>query len=85
MNWPKEWVGALTLLAYPEEIAFHILEALDKVGALKEVPKPTEIKYCKRCLEVVRRDYLRSGLYGLALYCKCDSEERWVTMREVVE
>lgn len=48
-KWPQKWLGVLCDARRNGAFDGDILSALDAVGALKEVPQPSEIWMCRAC------------------------------------
>jgi hypothetical protein len=103
-NWPKAWIEAILGLCLQDsppvyvitkEAAGYILDHLQKVGALREVPAPKEFLRCPKCamtyevgsfmaLEGVPGKYIRHPVTKKEM-CESVSIEQWMKVRGVVE
>lgn len=72
INWPKEWVECLSYFVSErclakervlglklQDISIQALNELNKIGALKTIPKPIEVWLCPK------HNCLYSEIYGL--------------------
>lgn len=82
-KWPKAWCVAL-IESFPTlsiTDTHRILDCLDKIGALKEPPKPREWWLCKNCYSI---NSIVAEVMGNR--CLCLPQDRnLVKVREVLE
>lgn len=91
MKYPKEWVEAASQgwveagskwIKTPE----GVLNDLQKVGALKEPPKPREFWICTSCKTANEEEELFGSKKPSCAQCGWKTEiEDWIHVKEVIE